>query len=108
MPTFMIVCFVIVGLFVLAGSIFTFTMMFSSKARAKMMSKQVEASKQMIEANKDNIKKISDDVAEATKGATKTTARAIKEGFKDTIFCKHCGAEIEADSKFCKVCGKKL
>lgn len=107
MPTFMIVCFVIVGLFVLAGFIFTFTMMFSSKARAKMMSKQVEASKQMIEANKDNIKKISDDVAEATKGATKTTARAIKEGFTDSVFCKHCGKEIPTDSKFCKHCGKQ-
>lgn len=107
MPTFMIVCFVIVGLFILAGFIFTFTMMFSSKARAKMMSKQVEASKRVIEANKDNIKSISDNVAEATKGGVKTTARAIKEGLKDTVFCKHCGAEIEADSTFCKVCGKK-
>lgn len=22
------------------------------------------------------------------------------------IFCKHCGAQIEEDSKFCKSCGK--
>ena len=108
MPTFMIICFVIVGLFVAAGFVFTLTMMFSPKARSKMMDKQIKASKYAIENNKENIKKISDDVAEATKGSVKTTARAIKDGFKDTIHCKYCGAEIEADSKFCKVCGKKL
>ena len=58
--------------------------------------------------HKDDIKSISDNVAEATKGATKTTARAIKEGLKDFVYCKHCGAEIDTDSKFCKACGKKL
>ena len=26
---------------------------------------------------------------------------------EETIFCKHCGAKIDADSKFCKSCGKE-
>ena len=25
---------------------------------------------------------------------------------KKKMFCKHCGAQIEEDSKFCKSCGK--
>ena len=23
------------------------------------------------------------------------------------VYCKHCGASIDADSKFCKICGKE-
>ena len=108
MPVGFIIFFVIVLILVIAGFVFTFAMMFSPKFKSKLLGKQIEASKYIIDEHKNDIKSISDNVAEATKGATKTTARAIKEGFKDTIFCKHCGAEIEADSKFCKVCGKKL
>jgi len=26
----------------------------------------------------------------------------------DKMYCKHCGAQIDSDSKFCKACGKEL
>ena len=40
--------------------------------------------------------------------ATGNTARAIKDGFMDKqIYCKHCGASIDEDSRFCKKCGKE-
>ena len=34
-------------------------------------------------------------------------SKSIKKGFKNTKYCKYCGAEIDADSSFCKECGKK-
>ena len=107
MPVGFIIFFIIVLILVIAGFVFTFAMMFNPKFKAKLIGKQLEANKYMVDEHKDDIKSISDNVAEATKGGVKTTARAIKEGFKDTVFCKHCGAEIEADSTFCKACGKK-
>ena len=36
-----------------------------------------------------------------------STTKAIKDGIKDTKFCKHCGTKIDNDSKFCKNCGKE-
>ena len=45
------------------------------------------------------------------KEAIKTTASAMKDGFTDntepTIYCKHCGGVIDADSRFCRFCGKE-
>lgn len=42
--------------------------------------------------------------------AAKEIAKGIKEGLKEdnVIFCKHCGEPIDADSTFCKKCGKQL
>lgn len=72
------------------------------------MSRQIKASKYMMDEAKEDIKSISDDMAYATKDGIKTTVRAIKEGFtQDIIYCKNCGSEIDADSKFCKECGKE-
>ena len=41
--------------------------------------------------------------------AAKEIAKGVKEGVADgeTMFCKHCGALIDADSKFCNKCGKE-
>ncbi|MDD5823347.1 MAG: zinc ribbon domain-containing protein [Firmicutes bacterium] len=102
--------FVIIPILVCAGFVFTIVMMFSSKARGKMMNKEVRATRYMMEDMKDDIQFISDEMADATKGAVQTTVHAIKEGIVDDepqVYCKHCGAQIDADSKFCKVCGKE-
>lgn len=42
--------------------------------------------------------------------AAKEIAKGIKEGMEDNnfIYCKHCGAQIDADSNFCNKCGKQL
>ena len=43
----------------------------------------------------------------------KIAAKAIEEGIKErfdeeeTIYCKHCGEVIDADSKFCEKCRKE-
>lgn len=58
--------------------------------------------------NKEDLKEMASTSAEITSEAATTTARAIKEGLKNTIFCKHCGKEIDADSKFCRYCGKEI
>ena len=58
--------------------------------------------------NKDDLKDIVDTTADiASDGITKTT-KAIKKGLSaNKIYCKHCGAQIDADSKFCNQCGEK-
>jgi len=47
--------------------------------------------------------------ANIAKDAIETTVRAIKKGITEDekMYCKHCGAFIDKDSKFCKECGKK-
>ena len=90
--------------------ILTFVMMFSTKARAKMMAKQIKATRYMMDEVKDDIRSISTDMADATKGGIETSTRAIKKGLTEDIhiYCKHCGSAIDSDSRFCKSCGKKI
>ena len=99
------------GVFILTGIgiVFSIVMMFSPKLRGKMMSKQVKATKYMMDESKGDIKNISNEMADATKDGIRTTVSAIREGIKgeQTAYCKHCGASIDADSKFCKSCGKE-
>ena len=102
------IIFVIVPVFI--GLVFVFVMatFISPKFRGKMMSRQIKAQKYMMDESKDDLKSISDSIAYATKDGIKTTAGAIKEGFtQNSILCKHCGNKIDADSQFCKKCGRK-
>ena len=72
---------------------------------SKMMTKSARYIQQQ---NKDDLKDIVDTTADiASEGITKTT-HAIKKGLSaNKIYCKHCGAQIDADSKFCNQCGEK-
>ncbi|MBP5204389.1 zinc ribbon domain-containing protein [bacterium] len=102
------ILFIIVPIFIAAVFVFIIAMIVSPKFKGKMMSREIKAQKYMIEESKEDLKSISDDMAYATKDGVKTTAGAIREGLtKSTVFCKHCGCEIDDDSKFCKKCGKK-
>ena len=71
----------------------------------------VKSQKYHIEENKQDLTDIANATADITKGAVKTTASAVKEGFTEPtepqMYCKHCGAQIDANSRFCKVCGKE-
>ncbi|MBQ3145842.1 MAG: zinc ribbon domain-containing protein [Clostridia bacterium] len=42
--------------------------------------------------------------------AAKEISKGIKEGMSEdnAIYCKYCGAQLDADSSFCKKCGKQL
>lgn len=125
--------FIIVLVLVFGTFIIAFFMMFSSKFRGKLMSKQIESMKYMtdysekdmekiltklnqvginskkniLDENEDTLKEIADKNADINKDAVKEYAKSIKEGLTDTIYCKHCGEAIDSDSKYCKKCGKE-
>ena len=72
-----------------------------AKARAKTL-------RYIQEENKDDQTAIANNSAEITSDAVSKTANAIANGVQKTMFCKHCGARIDADSTFCSQCGKEL
>ena len=72
-----------------------------AKARAKTI-------RYIQEENKEDLSAIARGGAEIMSDAVSKTADAIRGDTRETIFCKHCGARIAADSKFCSCCGKEL
>lgn len=131
---FPIIFFGILG-FTILMFVFVIIQMVSPKARGKMMSKQFEALKHMtnyakddmedvmenlgnisanaqnniINQNEDILRNIANKQADINKDAIKTTVGAVKAGWtgSNSAYCKHCGSVIDADSRFCKVCGKE-
>ena len=131
--TIIIMVFSFVIFFVLFG--FSVAMIFSPKLRGKMMSKQIKAmryatdeskrdieqmgtnvagaavniKKNVLDENADVLKEMATTEAEIQREAIKTKASAIREGLfeENSVYCKHCGASIDSDSKFCKKCGKE-
>ena len=71
-----------------------------AKAKAK-------TARYIQEENKEDLAAIASTGAEIMSDAVKTTVGAVNEGMRKTIFCKHCGKEIDSDSKFCQECGKE-
>ena len=72
-----------------------------AKARAKTL-------RYIQEENKDDLTAIANNSAEIMSDAVSKTANAFANGVQKTMFCKHCGARIDADSTFCSRCGKEL
>ena len=70
----------------------------------KMSTKSI---KYIQQENKEDLKDIISTTADIASEAVTKTTTAIKQGIEDTIFCKHCGAKIDFDSKFCNKCGKE-
>ena len=68
----------------------------------------VKTARYIQEENKDDLQEIASTSAEIASDAITTVTKAVKNGFDDKIFCKHCGKPIDADSKFCSHCGKEL
>ena len=64
----------------------------------------------IINNNEDILRETANKTADIHKDAVKTIVYSVKEGLSDdnTVYCKHCGAQIDADSNFCKKCGKQL
>ena len=73
----------------------------------QIMKAQLHTAKHIQEENKEILKDLATTQAEITSDAVTTTAAAVKRGLEDTVFCKHCGAKIDADSTFCSSCGGK-
>lgn len=105
------IIFVVVGImFVLFIGIFIF--MVTPYGRKHLIKRNakigIEAKKEIYEENGNDIRAINNMEANYSKDKVKVTARAFKEGFSEGLmFCKHCGAEIDKDSKYCKSCGKE-
>ncbi len=75
---------------------------------AKGMAKtNIYLTKEIQQEHKEDLREMANTSADISSEAITKTTRAIKKGIKDTKFCKHCGAEIDADSTFCKSCGKE-
>ena len=104
------ILFIVVPIFIVLVFVFILLSILSPKFNGKMLSKQIKATKNMMDNSKEDIKSIYDDMANATKDSTTAYFKAVKKGLteEDTVYCKHCGAEIPQDSKFCKNCGKEL
>lgn len=66
-----------------------------------------KTSKYIQEENKQDLTDIATTKADISGEAITKVSKSIKKGFKNTKYCKYCGAEIDADSSFCKECGKK-
>ena len=108
MPIIVKVLQFVVPIMIVCIFTFTFLMLFSPKLRAKFFAHQMKAQKYMLEENEEMLKDINRKTANISKDGIEITARAVKKGFSgETIYCKHCGNSIDADSKFCKVCGKE-
>ena len=69
---------------------------------------RLQATRYIQEEAKDDLTAIASNSAEITKDAVTTTAEAIREGIEIKKYCKHCGAKIDSDAKFCTTCGKEL
>ena len=96
---------IIFGLIGILGMICFFA--FAPKFLGAMSKKMIDVEKDVITDKEDELKYIADKKADISKDAITKTTRAIKSGFVDEVmYCKHCGAEIDADSSFCKKCGK--
>ena len=72
-----------------------------AKARTKTL-------RYIQEENIEDLTAIANNSAEIMSDAVSKTANAIANGVQKTMFCKHCGARIDADSTFCSRCGKEL
>ena len=90
--------------FAFVGGI-TCTVMGFKPEIAKMHSKSF---KYIQEENKEDLKEIANTYSDITKEAVNTITKAVIDGKNQTMYCKHCGKEIDKDSKFCSHCGKLL
>ena len=68
----------------------------------------IKTTKYIQEENKEELKEMLLTTAEIHSEAVTTTAKAVKAGMSDTMYCKHCGQKIDSNSKFCKYCGKEI
>lgn len=131
---FKIMFFIIAG-FAFLTIAFTVVSIFSPKLRAKMIKRQIRATKYMMEESQKDLEDLSSIVAQTSINSQKKIldknedvirdvsvrnanieaeaieekAKALKKGFtQDRIHCKYCGKNIDEDSEFCKFCGKSL
>lgn len=67
----------------------------------------VKTTKYIMSETKEDLTEIADMSADIASPIITKTVGAVKEEFRDTKYCKHCGAKIDEDSKYCSECGKR-
>lgn len=100
------------SLFIVGGAMLTFGLFIGGScltqgfkpAIAKM---HVKTTKYIQEENKEDFTDMANTTADIINDAVVQTASAVKNGIKDSKYCKYCGKEIDADAIFCSRCGKK-
>jgi len=109
---FLVVGLAILGLAVLYAVI-AIIRAISPKGMEKELTKMgtivANAQKNILTNNEEILTYNANKTANINKEAITTVSHAIKDGFAEgeNIYCKHCGASIDEDSKFCKSCGKE-
>lgn len=130
---FNIIFIISIILFIVIFS-FAIAMIFSPKLRGKMMSRQIEATKNMVDyskedltsigstmgnvavqtkkhildQNEDTLKDMATREANISKEGISVTAKAIKDGLtNEETHCQYCQKPIKAGSKYCSYCGKE-
>lgn len=89
------------------GSLMFSAVVLTVAYRPELEKLRTKTTKYIQEQNKEDLTDIASNTADIAGEAITKTTKAIKEGLEDKIFCKHCGAKIDADSKFCNKCGKE-
>ena len=95
-----------IGAFVSPLGLFISAIGLSIGFKPEIRKKSIQSYKYIQEQNKEDLKEIISSTAKITEDAITTTAKAVKNGVDNVIYCKYCGAQIDTDSVFCKKCGK--
>lgn len=96
-----------IGGFLLPLAIFATVTGFVIGFKPQISKMTAQGTRYILEENKEELSDIATTTAEIASEGVEMTARAVARGLEDTIFCKHCGAQIDADSRFCSKCGKE-
>lgn len=75
--------------------------------RPEIIRLSTKTAKYVQEDVKEDLTDIAETGSEIVGGAVKNITRAVKDGLKQTKFCKYCGAEIDEDSVYCNKCGRE-
>ena len=96
-----------IGGFLACFGIFVGVLGLSVGFRPDIARMSAKTAKYIQQENKEDLKDIVNTSAEISSDAITTVTKAVKDGLNETVYCKHCGSKIDADSKFCKSCGKE-
>ena len=97
-----------IGSFMLPIGLFLSVFGFIQGLKPEITKQSLKTTKFIQEENEDELQQIITKNAEIHSEAITNTAKAVKSGLNETMYCKYCGEKIDIDSQFCKHCGNKL
>ena len=97
-----------IGSFMMPIGLFLSVFGFVQGFKPEITKQTLKTTKYIQEENKDELQQIITKNAEIHSEAITNTAKAVKSGLNETMYCKYCGEKIDIDSQFCKHCGNKL